>query len=217
MIGIRWNRVLKLCILTSLLIILSWLMVFIVADLAKDVSIGIDAFCNSYSIGEINNETVATFNRPDCNISYWRNDCRNMKHRIHTNNVINLQELLYEEPDTEERVFENCTITLGQDGIRLKRCSVRNYRHNGTLELWWSNITIGKYSTMCYFVMEKQLDENDNLVSSKDNIESFIITRPGGIFSGYFKQKSNDIEHYNLLLQIFRGIAPICAVEEYVK
>ena len=153
-----------------------------------------------------------------CNISHWRNGCRESTHTIYSNKAINLVELLYEELDTEEYLY-NCTSYLTVNNTVMKACTVDTYIDKGRTEIWWSNITIGKHHTMCYFVLEKQL-EDGVYVSNKNNIESFRVTapEPKSIFSGYFEERDiNDMDDYDSMLGFYRDVAPICRVYEYIK
>ena len=220
MINVNENEVIKIktrkgfnrhtkYILIILLMFFGVLSIVIIEDFVSDVG-----HINNLVLG--NNANATNTAKPlTCNISYWKNGCSSFIHKIYSNKAINLVELLYEEQDTEE-YLHNCTSVLKGDSV-LKSCTVDTYIDRGKTEIWWTNITIGKHHTMCYFVMEKQL-ENGILVSNKNNIKVFKVTapEPRTIFSGYFEKRNvNDMQDYNSMLRFYRGIAPVCSVLEY--
>ncbi|MCK5023928.1 MAG: hypothetical protein KAS04_07160 [Candidatus Aenigmarchaeota archaeon] len=187
---------------------------FVVANLLNTAGNTIIDVRNSYSIGYINGEKVITEIKPYvCTISYWKDDCRDVVHQIICSNCVEFIELLYEEQDTEQYEFVNCTISDNGDVVG-KKCDLKTYTKKGVYELWLTNVTINNQTTICYFSFDKQQTSSGEYVNDPSKIKMFSVFAPQGIFQGYLLHDVSDKE-YQLASDIFRGVGPICVVTEY--
>ena len=190
------------------------ILAFMIANLLSTTSDTVNDLKNSYSVGYINGEKVISKIEPyACTILHWKDDCRDVVHKIRCDDCIEFIELLYEEQDTEQYELVNCT-TSDNGSISNRKCNLDVYTKKGIYELWLTNITINNKSTICYFSFDKQQISSGDYVSDPSKIKMFSVFAPRGMFDGYLLHDVSD-EEYQLSKDIFRGVGPICVATLY--